>query len=33
MKSVLLVDGYNVLGAWPQLTHGRTLSEARDFHN
>ena len=30
VKSVLLVDGYNVLGAWPQLTRGRTLNEARD---
>lgn len=30
MKSILLVDGYNVLGAWPQLTRGRTLNEARD---
>ena len=30
MKSILLVDGYHVLGAWPQLTRGRTLNEARD---
>lgn len=29
-KSVLLVDGYNVLGAWPQITRGRTFNEARD---
>lgn len=29
MKNVLLVDGYNVLGAWPQLTKGRTLDESR----
>lgn len=25
-----MVDGYNVLGAWPQLTQGKSLDEARD---
>ena len=30
MRRVLLVDGYNVMGAWPQLTRNRTLAEARD---
>ena len=30
MKNVLLVDGYNVMGAWPQLTRGRSLGDARD---
>ena len=30
MKNVLLVDGYNVMGAWPQLTRGRSLGGARD---
>lgn len=29
-EHLLVVDGYNVLGAWPALTQGRTLEEARD---
>ena len=27
---LLLVDGYNVLGAWPELSKGRPLTDARD---
>ncbi len=30
-ERLLLVDGYNVLGAWPEATGGRTLDEARDY--
>ena len=29
-ERLLVVDGYNVLGAWPQLTQGKSLDEARD---
>lgn len=29
-ERLLVVDGYNVLGAWPQLTAGKSLDEARD---
>ena len=29
-REVLVVDGYNVLGAWPQLTRGRGLADQRD---
>lgn len=29
-EKLLIVDGYNVLGAWPELTRGRPLSDARD---
>ena len=28
---VLLVDGYNVLGAWPDITKARQFSHARDI--
>ena len=27
---LLLVDGYNVLGAWPELSKGKPLADARD---
>ncbi len=27
---LLVVDGYNVLGAWPELSKGRPLADARD---
>lgn len=27
---LLLVDGYNVLGAWPELSKGKPLTDARD---
>ena len=27
---LLLVDGYNVLGAWPELSKGNPLADARD---
>ncbi len=27
---LLIVDGYNVLGAWPELSKGRPLADARD---
>ena len=31
MKPLLLVDGYNIIGAWPQAVHaGWTIEEARD---
>jgi len=30
-ERLLLVDGYNVLGAWPAASKGRTIAEARDF--
>lgn len=30
-ERLLLVDGYNVLGAWPSAAKGRTMDEARDF--
>jgi len=29
-ERVLLVDGYNIIGAWPEITHGRTLEESRE---
>ena len=29
-KRLLIVDGYNVLGAWPELSKGRPLADARD---
>ncbi len=29
-KRLLIVDGYNVLGAWSELTKGRPLADARD---
>ena len=27
---LLIVDGYNVIGAWPELSKGRPLADARD---
>lgn len=27
---LLIVDGYNVLGAWPELSRGKKLDDARD---
>lgn len=27
---MLIVDGYNVLGAWPEIAKGRPLADARD---
>ena len=30
-ERLLLVDGYNVLGAWPSAGKGRSMDEARDF--
>ena len=30
-ERLLLVDGYNVLGAWIDATRGRTIDEARDY--
>ena len=27
---LLLVDGYNVLGAWPEISKGKPLADARD---
>lgn len=27
---LLIVDGYNVLGAWPEIAKGRPLADARD---
>ncbi len=29
-RKLLIVDGYNVLGAWQELSRGRTLADARD---
>ena len=29
-EKLLIVDGYNVLGAWPDLSKGRPLADARD---
>lgn len=29
-SKLLLVDGYNVLGAWPELSKGKPLVDARD---
>lgn len=29
-EKLLIVDGYNVLGAWPDLSRGRPLADARD---
>ena len=29
-SKLLLVDGYNVLGAWPELSKGKPLADARD---
>ena len=29
-SKLLLVDGYNVLGAWPELAKGKPLADARD---
>lgn len=29
-QKLLIVDGYNVLGAWPELSKGRPLADARD---
>lgn len=29
-ERVLLVDGYNILGAWPELTRGRALEQGRE---
>jgi len=29
-EKLLIVDGYNVLGAWPALAKGRPLADARD---
>ena len=29
-EKLLLVDGYNVLGAWPELSKGKPLADARD---
>lgn len=29
-QKLLIVDGYNVLGAWPDLAKGRPLADARD---
>ena len=29
-EKLLIVDGYNVLGAWPALSKGRPLADARD---
>ena len=30
-RRLLVVDGYNVLGAWPDATLNRTVAEARDY--
>lgn len=30
-ERLLLVDGYNVLGAWPSASKGRSMDEARNF--
>lgn len=30
-ERLLLVDGYNVLGAWPAASKGRSMAEARDY--
>ena len=32
MKNILIVDGYNIIGAWPELRvlKNRDLSAARD---
>jgi len=30
LMRVLYVDGYNILGAWPELTRSRTMADARD---
>ena len=30
-ERLLLVDGYNVLGAWPSASQGRSMAEARDY--
>jgi len=29
-QKLLIVDGYNVLGAWPEIAKGRPLADARD---
>lgn len=29
-EKLLIVDGYNVLGAWPELSKGKPLADARD---
>ncbi len=29
-EKLLIVDGYNVLGAWPEMTKNRPLADARD---
>lgn len=29
-ERLLIVDGYNVLGAWPELSKGKPLADARD---
>ena len=29
-SKLLIVDGYNVLGAWPELSKGQSLADARD---
>ena len=29
-QKLLIVDGYNVLGAWPEMSKGRPLADARD---
>lgn len=29
-ETMLIVDGYNVLGAWPEIADGRPLADARD---
>ena len=29
-QKLLIVDGYNVLGAWPEVSKGRPLADARD---
>ncbi len=29
-QKLLIVDGYNVLGAWPEISKGRPLADARD---
>ena len=29
-ERLLIVDGYNVLGAWPELSAGRSMADARE---
>jgi predicted RNA-binding protein with PIN domain len=29
-ERIVIVDGYNIIGAWPEIAHGRTLEESRE---